>query len=69
MGNPHVYARIGGQDRDIANHALTGSWRAPPRGPSGGNGGNTYIFNAPVYNWKEFKKDVAKANDQIVKNY
>lgn len=36
-GNPHVYGRINGVDRDIANHALTGSWSAPPAGPGESN--------------------------------
>ena len=68
MGNPHVYARIGGQDRDIANHALTGSWRAPPRGPSGGNGGNYYdLRGATILDGKSFEKMVEKANGKIIR--
>ena len=69
MGNPHVYARIAGQDRDIANHALTGSWRAPPRGPRGNSGGNTYIVQGDVYGYNDFVKKVEKANNRIVGSY
>jgi len=41
-GNPHVLAvEDTGRPRDIANHAITGSWDRPPAGPgdSGGSGG------------------------------
>lgn len=44
--SPHVYAKIGGQTRDLANRAITGSWDAPPRGPSDSSAGDTY--NIPV---------------------
>lgn len=65
-GNPHVYARIGGQNRDIANHALTGSWNPPPRGPAGGSGGNVIIYG-DVYGYSDFVKKVESANNRLVR--
>ena len=65
-GNPHVYARIGGLTRDIANHALTGSWNAPPRGPSG-PGGSTIIISGDVYGFDDFARKVEMANNKITR--
>jgi len=68
MGNPHVYARIAGQDKDIANHALTGSWRAPPRGP-GGSGSGNIIIQGDVYGYNDFVKKVEQANNKLTRRY
>ncbi len=64
-GGPHVYARIAGRTRDIANHALTGSWSAPPRGPGGA--GNMIVIQGDVYGFDDFKRKVEQANNQLVR--
>jgi hypothetical protein len=64
-GGPHVWAEVEGVTVDPARKALNGTFSAPPRGPAGGSG-NTYVFQAPVYDWNAFKKHVMRANDNIV---
>ena len=63
-GGPHVWAVVDGKPIDPARKALNGTFAPPARGPGGS--GNTYVFNGPVYDWTQFKKQVAKANDSIV---
>ena len=69
-GNPHVYGRINGIDRDIANHALTGSWSRPPAGPSSSNfDDNRKIelhFHDKVYGMNDFDKQVEKSVNRLV---
>lgn len=64
-GSPHVYARIAGRDRDIANRALTGSWNAPPRGPGGRSG--AVIIYGDVYGYNDFVRKVEQANNRLVR--
>ena len=64
-GTPHVWANIDGVNVDPARKALNGTFAPPARGP-GGSSGNTYVFQAPVYDWEAFKKHVARAGDSIV---
>ena len=45
----HVWAKIGNKNYDPTRRALDGTWSPPPRGPGGRGGGNTYVFNGPVY--------------------
>jgi Phage-related protein len=69
-GNPHVYGRINGIDRDVANHALTGSWSRPPAGPSSSNfDDNRKIelhFHDKVYGMNDFDKQVEKSVNRLV---
>ena len=69
-GNPHVYGRINGVDRDIANHALTGSWSRPPAGPNSSNfDDNRKIelhFHDKVYGMNDFDKQVEKSVNRLV---
>ena len=64
-GSPHVWAVVDGKAYDPARKALDGTWNPPAAGP-GRNGGNTYVFQGPVYDWNAFKKQVQRANDNIV---
>lgn len=66
-GGGHVWGSYGGHRLDFARKSLDNTYLPPLAGPGKGRG-NVYVFNGPVYNWKEFKRDVAKANDQIVRN-
>jgi hypothetical protein len=66
-GGGHVWGNYGGSRLDFARKSLNGTYIPPSAGP--GRNGNTYIFNAPVYDWDKFKKDVEKANDQTVRRY
>ena len=69
-GNPHVYGRINGIDRDVANHALTGSWSRPPAGPGSSSNSNEpkieLHFHDKVYGMKDFEKQVEKAVDKMI---
>ena len=64
-GGPHVWAEVEGITVDPARKALNNTFAAPARGPGGSNG-NTYVFQGPVYDWNAFKKQVQRANDNIV---
>jgi len=75
MDSPHVWARIGGKDRDIANHSLTGSWNPPPAGPSTNNrigrekaDRSIHLhFHDKVYGMNDFGKQVRRILDAEVK--
>jgi len=63
-GGPHVWANVDGVNVDPARKALNGTFAPPARGPS--NGGDTYVFNAPIYGYDDFVAKVRQANDKIV---
>lgn len=70
-GNPHVYGRINGIDRDVANHALTGSWSRPPAGPSTSSNFDEprkieLHFHDKVYGMNDFDKQVEKSVNRLV---
>lgn len=69
-GNPHVYGRINGVDRDIANHALTGSWNPPPAGPDSPSNSNEskveLHFHDKIYETKDFEKQVEKVVNRLM---
>jgi len=48
-GSPHVLAVDNmGRPRDVANHAITGSWDRPPAGPGDGGRGGVFIQKGAV---------------------
>jgi len=70
-GNPHVYGRINGVDRDIANHALTGSWGRPPAGPGDSNGNvilqkGAIVIESPEYDVTDLEKKIEKVTLKVL---
>ncbi len=68
-GNPHVYGRINGVDRDIANHALTGNWSRPPAGPKNSDNAipeGYVVVDGPVYNIKDLQKEIEKITLKVL---
>jgi hypothetical protein len=64
QGQPHVWARINGRDRDIANYALTGSWSPPAAGPTLNDpsmGQVNIHVHGDIYGYNDFKRKVVKA--------
>jgi len=59
-----------GVDRDVANHALTGSWSRPPAGPGPSNFDEPrkieLHFHDNVYGMNDFDKQVEKSVNRLV---
>lgn len=61
LGHPHMLGIVEGAPRDVANHALTGSWSHPPAGPGGSNNAVKVInlhIEGDVYGLPDFEEKV-----------
>lgn len=65
-GGLHTWWRApDGREYDPSRKALNNTW-APPNSRGPGDGGVTYVFNAPVYGYDDFARKVEQVNNRIV---